>query len=66
MGWKKWILLISIVLLVTVACEVEDPSSLPESAPEGTERFTPENIEKYGCPDKDKVPEWVEIPECVE
>lgn len=72
---KRWILLISVFLLIflSMACgeggsEEDKQENTPtvEVSAEGTERFHPEEVEESGCPDPDKVPVWIEIPECEE
>ena len=59
----KVLLLAALVLGVLVlACG--DPQPVPCNELEGTARFTPDAIERCGCPDEDKVPVWYVIPGC--
>ena len=60
-------LLLALLLLLTLALACGDPPA-PEPVPcdqlEGMDRLTTEAVDRCGCPDEDKVPEWYVIPEC--
>lgn len=62
------ILVLALMLLAFALLACVDPTPNPAPVPcdelEGTARFTPDAIERCGCPDEDKVPTWMEIPEC--
>lgn len=61
------ILLLTLILLLAFLLACGDPPT-PEPTPcdqlKGMDRFTPDVIERCGCPDENKVPVWMEIPEC--
>jgi hypothetical protein len=53
----------SFLLLGCLSVDNDEPTTI-ESAPSGTARFSKESIQKFGCPQPEKIPIWIEIPEC--
>lgn len=53
--------LLAVILLASCVQVIEPCDGL-----EGMDRFTEEAIDRCGCPDGDKTPEFIEIPECDE
>jgi len=60
--------LLSFCLIGCLGIDDPDPSDpggtvlIGEQA--GTDRFSEEQVKDFGCPDSEKVPNWMVIPEC--
>lgn len=60
----RWFVVVTVLILILACLIVGVIVSLDRREPIGMDRFSPSMIEKHGCPDSDKIPAFMIIPEC--